>query len=468
VKVVIHWFRRDLRITDNQALRAASTAAEQVAPVYVLSEWKKSHPWTGPNRQAFLCQALEALKANLEHIGGRLIFRQGDQVKTLLALAKEIGAEAIYANAVPDPFGRKMEEALGQACASEGLAFHLYQDLTIHGPDEVLTNAGKMYRVFTPYSRAWSQLDKPDPHGRLKKMQSPAQVKSLDPPTLKTWGLPDAASGILEAGERAARDRMNRFLKGSIYEYGNKRNIPSGETTSRLSQDLRHGLLSIRDLYQRCIEARDQAETSTARKSVGTFINELAWREFYMALLCHYPQVQDQDFNPEYAGVPWDDDDEKFERWKYGQTGFPIVDAAMRQLLESGYMHNRSRMIVAMFLTKDLHLHWRSGESWFMQHLVDGEIASNNGGWQWSAGTGADAAPYFRIQNPWTQSARFDPEGAYIREWLPELRDVDPKRLHQPLEAGESVARNYPAPMVDHKTEREETLRRFKNNKGKS
>jgi len=461
MKVVIHWFRRDLRITDNTALREASSQAEQVVPVYILAEWKKSHGWTGPNRQAFLCGSLEALRGNLEHIGGRLLFRQGDAVEELLKLAREAKAEAIFTNADPDPHGKATEERLKQAAEEEGIAVRIFHDHTLHGPEEVLTNAGRMFRVFTPYSRAWWPLPKAEPHGRLRKMGTPTKLASLDPPTLATWGLSDAA-GIPEPGERAARDRMNAFLKGPIHRYGQDRNIPSGRTTSRLSQDLRHGLLSIRDLYHRCIAAREEAETATARKSVQTFINELAWREFYMGILHHYPNVLDDDFNPDYAEVTWDEPDDRFERWKAGETGFPIVDAAMRELARTGFMHNRPRMIVAMFLTKDLHFHWRLGEQYFMQQLVDGEIGSNNGGWQWSAGTGADAAPYFRIQNPWTQSERFDSKGEYIRQWIPELRDLPDKALHQPPNNGGSLAKGYPAPMLDHKTEREETLRRFK------
>jgi len=231
--------------------------------------------------------------------------------------------------------------------------------------------------------------------------------------------------------------------------------------TSRLSQDLRHGLLSPREAYERAKQASEESDAD-GRNSVWKYIAELIWREFYFQILWHYPEVLEHEFNPKYRGMKWDQDEVKYRAWCEGRTGFPIVDAAMRQLNETGYMHNRSRMIAAMFLTKDLHLDWRMGEKYFMQQLIDGEIASNNGGWQWSAGTGADAAPYFRIQNPWSQTKRYDADGKYIKQWVPELRDVPAKNLLEPPADGKPLAEGYPLPMVDHGTERDETLRRFK------
>jgi len=249
----------------------------------------------------------------------------------------------------------------------------------------------------------------------------------------------------------------------ALHRYADKRNIPGEPGTSRLSQDLRHGLISIRELYQRCEQARTEASSSGARNSIHTFIKELAWREFYMAVLHHFPEVLDYEFNPDYRKLPWGTDERLLEKWQQGETGFPIVDAGMREMMATGFMHNRVRMITAMFLTKDLRIHWRLGESWFMRRLVDGEIASNNGGWQWSAGTGADAAPYFRIQNPWTQTKTYDPEGRYIKRWLPELKGVSAERLCQaPKHKSERLARDYPEPMVDHSEQRQVTLQWFK------
>ena len=453
--MVIHWFRRDLRITDNTALAAAAATGEPVVPVYVRSTWTERHQWTGPHRQEFLCGSLAALDGNLRAIGSRLVVRAGDAVEELGRLAHETGARAIFFNRDPDPFGRAVEKRL----ETLGLELRAFKDHAVHERDEVLTGEGKAFRVFTPYSRAWRKLAKPTTGPRLKALKTPDSVRGEPLPTLADWKLASAGK-IVEPGERAARERLRRFLAGPIASYGATRDLPAAEGTSRLSQDLRYGLLSIREVYARADEAA-RALPAAQRKNAETFLTELIWREFYFQVLWHWPEVLDEDFSPRFRAMRWTGDPRHFARWRDGETGFPIVDAAMRQLRETGFMHNRARMIVAMFLTKDLQLHWRLGESWFMQQLTDGEIASNNGGWQWSAGTGADAAPYFRIQNPWTQTQRYDPEGRYIRTWLPELRDVPPERLMRSPTDGRALAPGYPLPMVDHAGAREKTLAMF-------
>ena len=459
-KTVIHWFRRDLRITDNTALHAASKASESVVPVYILSGWKNNHGWTGSNRQSFLCGSLSALDGNLRAVGSRLVIRQGDAVEELEKLVSETGASAIFYNRDPDPFGRSVEERLAKTAARLGIEIHAFKDIAIHERREVLTGAGETFRVFTPYSKAWEKLTKPPIVERIKKLTSP-NISSLELPTLAFWGLPPAAGGVLESGEKAARDRMREFLDRGLARYGANRDIPSGRHTSRLSQDLRFGLLSIRELHQACLQKADSLDAA-GRGSAMKYIAELVWREFYMQILWNYPEVLDQEFNPKYRGMKWPGTLANFEKWKNGETGFPIVDAAMRELRETGFMHNRTRMIAAMFLTKDLHLDWRLGEQYFMQTLVDGEIASNNGGWQWSAGTGADAAPYFRIQNPWSQTKRFDPDAAYIKKWVPELRDVPAEKLMDAPPPGVRLVKNYPPPVVDHSAARDITLELFK------
>ena len=460
VKTAIHWFRRDLRITDNTALNAVAKASETVVPVYIASNWKKQHRWTGPNRQSFLCGSLSALDGNLRTVGSRLVIRQGDAVEELEKLVAETKAGAIFYNRDPDPFGRAVEEQLAKTAARLGIEVHAFKDVAIHERDEVLTGAGETFRVFTPYSKAWEKLPKPPVGGRLKTLTTP-DVSSLAVPTLSTWELPPAAGGVLEPGEKAARERMREFLEKGLARYGANRDIPSGQHTSRLSQDLRFGLISIRELHQACLQKADSLDAA-GRGSAMKYIAELVWREFYLQILWNYPEVLEHEFNPKYRGMKWPGTMTNFEKWKNGETGFPIVDAAMRELRETGFMHNRTRMIAAMFLTKDLHLDWRLGEQYFMQTLVDGEIASNNGGWQWSAGTGADAAPYFRIQNPWSQTKRFDPEGAYIKKWVPELRDVPAEKLMDAPPPGVRLAKNYPPPVVDHATARDITLDLFK------
>ncbi|MBB5031163.1 cryptochrome/photolyase family protein [Prosthecobacter vanneervenii] len=472
-RTVIHWFRRDLRLTDNTALHHATQAAEQVVPVYILSDWKQRHGWTGPNRQQFLCGNLESLAKNLEALGSRLIIRCGRADAELERLIRETQAQAVYFNRDYDPYGRAMEKRVQELCTRLGIECHSYQDSVLHEPDAVLTGAGLPYRVYTPYSKNWLSLPKTAPHGRPRTLgpAAPATVTSLPLPTLEHWQLPPCTAQIPAPGERAARERLKHFISsGILHRYGQERNLPAGQTTSMLSPDLRYGLLSIREIYQRCQEAlvdeSGKPQPAAAQASIQTYIKELAWREFYMAILWHFPQVFEQEFSPDWVGLPWPGTDADFQRWATGSTGFPIVDAGMRQLLKTGLMHNRLRMITAMFLTKDLHCDWRLGEAFFMQHLVDGENASNNGGWQWSAGTGADAAPYFRIQNPWLQSARFDPEGVYIKQWVPELKDVPAPLLHEPpSRPGLPLAKGYPIPMVDHHTERDRCLAIFAKHK---
>jgi len=461
---VIHWFRRDLRLSDNVALRAAANDAEKVVPVHVASAWKGGHHWTGARRQAFLCGCLSSLAGNVEHAGGRLIFRRGDAVEELEKLIDESEAEAVYLNRDPDPFGRETEKRLKTLCREKGIDFRDFKDVAMHDPDEVLTGSGQPYRVYTPYSRTWFDQDKPGVVDTVRTLHTPEGIRQGELPKVEDWGLSFEGDLLREPGEKAARRRLKRAVEEVIGRYAAKRNDPAADATSHLGADLRWGALSAREVYHRAEKARRESRSDSERKSIRTFQSQLAWREFFMAILHHYPEVLETDFNADWRGLEWDDpgEQDKFERWQEGRTGFPIVDAGMRQLAETGYMHNRVRMITAMFLTKDLHVHWRHGEAHFMRRLLDGEIANNNGGWQWSAGTGADAAPYFRIQNPWTQTERFDPRGEFVKRWVPELADVDPKRLAKPPESGGSVGPDYPEPMVDHRAEREETLARFK------
>jgi len=464
VKTAIHWFRRDLRLTDNTALAACAAAAVEGVPVYILSNWQKSHRWTGPHRQEFLCGSIKVLDESLHSIEGRLIIRQGEAVEELVRLVRETGAGAVYFNRDPDPFGRTVETKLEKEGARHGFEVIGCKDICLHERDEVLTATGGPFRVFTPYSKAWSKLPKVPPAGRLRKLSTPRKVDSGELPTLDAWGL-KACGGIIEPGENAARDRLSNFLSQNLALYGDRRDFPAEEGTSRISQDLRYGLISIREVVARCADKAEDLP-SGQRNNATKFLSELIWREFYMQVLWHFPEVLEQEFQPTFRGMPWPGKETDFERWAAGETGFPLVDAAMRELNATGFMQNRARMITAMFLTKDLHLDWRRGESYFMQQLTDGEISSNNGGWQWSAGTGADAAPYFRIQNPWTQTRRYDPEAKYIKKWVPELRDVPVNLLFAAPAVGR-IAPKYPAPIVDHAAAREKTLEIFARQKAK-
>ena len=458
---VIHWHRRDLRIADNASFLQAGKCGLPVVPVFFLSGWSHAHAWTGPKRQHFLCGCLASLARNLETLGGRLILRESDPVDGLRELIRESHAVAVHFNKDPDPFGKLTEQRVRTMCAELGVECHSHDDTTLHGPDEVMTLSGQPYRVYTPYSRNWLGLPKHAPLGKPRALKTPAKLKSLPLQTVEHWGWQAPSAQIQEPGERAARERLKRAVSGKIQAYAAKRDLPAEDGTSRISQDLRFGLTSIRTIYAEAMKARAAADPA-GRGGIDIFIKELAWREFYFAILHHYPNVLDEEFNADWRGLPWDEPGPLSDLWKTGMTGFPIVDAGMRELLATGFMHNRVRMITAMFLTKDLHIDWKQGESHFMQHLVDGEIASNNGGWQWSAGTGADAAPYFRIQNPWSQTARFDAAGIYIKRWIPELAGVHPSRFMEPPKDGRPIAAGYPLPCVDHKTERERTLAIFK------
>ncbi|MFK7852089.1 MAG: deoxyribodipyrimidine photo-lyase [Akkermansiaceae bacterium] len=461
---VVHWFRRDLRISDNTALHNAAQNGE-VIPVYILSSWKKKHSWTGPNRQHFLCGCLDSLAKNLKTLNGHLVIREGGAVVELKKLVNETNAKAIYYNQDPDPFGKAAEADLQQLCTELGIECHGFLDSTLHGPSEIFTKSDSPYKVFTPYFKNWLSKSKPVPLPKPEQLNTPADIPSMELPSVSHWKLAKPTAEIPEAGERAARKRMDHALSKIIRGYAEKRNLPAEQATSRISQDLRFGLISIRTLFQK-IQAELKDARGGPRDSIETYISELAWREFYFAILHHFPHILDHEFNEDWRDLAWAKPGQNFEKWKSGETGFPIVDAGMRQLLETGFMHNRVRMITAMFLTKDLHIDWKLGESHFMQHLTDGEIASNNGGWQWSAGTGADAAPYFRIQNPWTQTKNYDPKGEYIKRWIPELKHVDPKKFQSPPADGTPLAEGYPIPCIDHKTERDKTLAIFKKHRG--
>jgi len=452
--IILHWFRRDLRLADNPALHAAHReSGGRVLPVFILSGWHGAHRWSGAARQAALCSSLQALATGLETHGSHLVLRRGDAVRELEALLRETGAEALTFNRSPDPAGRALEARVEAMARQLGVRTSGFDEVTALPPHAVLTQAGQPFRVFTPYANAWMRHELPAPlpaPGRFAPV--PAALRSLPLPTPADWGLDASALTLPTFGEPAARHRVDAFFRNAVFHYAQERDIPSLDATSRLSAALRWGTLSARTLVHRSREAITNAPTAPLREGPRKFLGELIWREFYMAILWHFPEVLEREFQPRFRTLRWSSPGQDFQRWKEGTTGFPIVDAGMRQLAATGWMHNRVRMIVAMFLTKDMHLDWRLGEAFFMQHLADGEIASNNGGWQWSAGTGADAAPYFRIQNPWTQSARFDPDAAYIKTWVPELLHTPAAALSRP--PGTRLAPGYPLPMVDHARER--------------
>ncbi len=455
----IWWIRRDIRLADNQALSRAINAAEQVIPLFILDPALLQSEYSSEKRLAFLFAGLRALDEDLRKRGSSLILRSGNPLHVLSELMEELQAAGIYAEKDYSPYARKRDDAVAQS-----LPLHLLPGLTVHAPDAVVKADGTPYTIFTPFSKAWK--DQPV-MGKL--LLAPEHIST--PTGLKSETIPlNSTSVLFPAGEKTAHSLLNRFTADGISSYAEARNRMDLEGTSGLSPYLRFGMLSARQALDAARRAEAQAVNANSRRGAETWLNELIWREFYVAVLLHFPFVRKTAFRANMRNIPWLNTEEDFQEWSAGRTGYPVVDAAMRQMLATGWMHNRARMITASFLTKDLLIDWRRGEKFFMQHLVDGDPAANNGGWQWSAGTGTDAAPYFRVFNPVLQGLKFDPHGAYVRRWVPELESVPDAYIHAPWEMPDEVARKlgfvpgktYLEPIVDHGFARQRVLLAYK------
>lgn len=468
----IWWVRRDLRLSDNQALTAALAAGETVVPTFILDPRLLSAATVGTKRLAFLFAGLAALDADLRARGSRLIVRRGDPAAELARLMAETSAEAIYAEEDFSPYARRRD-----AAAAAALPLRLMPGLTVHPPDLIRKADGGAYTVFTPFSRAWRALPLPT---RADLLSAPARL-APPPADLVSLPLPAAADRpiLFPAGEAEALRRLAVFVNSAgqgvggrpapIARYADDRNRMDLDGTAQISPYLRFGMISARTCAVAALEAA-AAGDAAGRAGAETWLTELIWREFYCAILYHFPNVLREAFRPELRTIPWVNDEAQFAAWRAGRTGYPIVDAAMRQLVQTGWMHNRARMIAASFLVKDLLIDWRWGERFFMQHLLDGDPAANNGGWQWTAGVGTDAAPYFRIFNPTLQAVKFDPAAAYVHRWLPELARLPDRYIHEPWRApadiqraaGCVIGRDYPAPIVEHDAARERVLAAYK------
>jgi deoxyribodipyrimidine photo-lyase len=438
----VMWFRRDLRLADNPALLAAC-AADEVVPLFVVDPvlWRAS----GRTRRVYLLRSLAALDDSL---GGALVVRKGDPVKVVPQVAREVGALTVHHAADYGPYGSRRDEAVREALLADDVETQPLGSPYAVAPGRIRNGSGDPYKVYSAYQRAWAE------HGWRGPVDAPTGVTWAD---LKSHQWPDASlpdgMEIVEAGEKAARAAWSAFRDHRLSDYDDARNIPGGDGASRMSTYLKWG-----EIHPRTILADLAAKRSA---SADTYRKEIAWREFYADVLWHRPDSAREDYNKAFSAMTYDDPGDGFEAWKEGRTGFPVVDAGMRQLAATGYMHNRVRMIVASFLVKDLHVWWRHGARHFMDLLADGDLASNQHGWQWMAGSGTDAAPYFRIFNPTSQGSKFDPDGTYVRRWVPELADVAAKEIHQPQDVD-----GYPAPILDHKEERAESLRRYEKVKG--
>jgi deoxyribodipyrimidine photo-lyase len=457
----IWWIRRDLRLADNQALAAALADGMNLVPLFILDPVFARSRYVGDRRLGFLYANLRALDRALQARGSRLLVRQGPPDAVLARMAQETELRAIHVQGDVSPLGRRREAEVAQA----GLPLQRHSGLMVRDPDQIEKQAGGPYTVYSPYARAWRALPLPTADLLLPAPAALPPLHDLDGDVVPVLPGYDNAAGF-PSGEEAALERLALFAREAVHRYADRRNSLDTKGTSALSPYLRFGLLSPRQAVVAALEARAAAPDKSAQKGADTWLSELIWREFYLQILAHFPHARERNFRPEYDGMPWQNDPEAFSAWRQGETGYPVVDAAMRQLAQTGWMHNRARMIVASLLVKDLLIDWRWGERWFMQQLLDGDPAANNGGWQWTAGTGTDAAPYFRIFNPVTQSRKFDPDGAFIRMWVPELAAVPNQHIHEPwrmsaTEQGQFdcvIGRDYPAPIVDHAVARDRTL----------
>ncbi|MEI7742498.1 MAG: deoxyribodipyrimidine photo-lyase, partial [Chloroflexota bacterium] len=420
-RTVIAWFRRDLRIHDHPALTAAIADADVVIPVFVVDDALLAGRWASANRAWFLRESVVALSASLAERGAGLRILRGRPVDVLPALAREVGAAAVHLTRDATPYGRRRDRTVADRLAADGITVHARRGLFVHEPDEIATADGRPYGVYGAYRRNWEArprravLEAPDRvPGASGELGRPDAVPDLGAPTADRALLPDP-------GENAARERLDRWLDARIEAYADDRNRMDHDGTSRLSADLRFGLLSPLEVLER---------SGGPGEGRRTYASELAWREFYAHVLWHHPRVLVEPYQSAFAALPFRDDPAGLAAWTDGRTGYPVVDAAMRQLRASGFVHNRARMVAASFLAKHLLIDWRSGETVFMRRLVDGDPASNNGGWQWTASTGTDPQPYFRVFNPVLQGRRFDPDGDYVRRWVPELRGIAGGAVH--------------------------------------
>lgn len=463
---VIHWFRRDLRLADNLALAAAARSGAPVIPVFIFDPAILRGRYFSLPRLVWLAKALASLDARLGLQGARLLIRHGSPHRVLTELAGQTGAAAVYLNRDYTPYALRRDENIQRAL---NIPVYAFDDGLLHPPGDVLKPDQTPYTVFTPFKKQWLALEKTPSVGEPHGCFMPAGGLSVQfgcVPTLAALGFGGDFKAP-EASESAASSRLEDFLAQRIGSYSAGRDRlasdPGDDTRggwSFMSPYLRFGLVSPRQVYWAAREAYREAGTPESRRSVEQYISELIWREFYAHILYHYPHALDGSFRPEYDALKWRNAPDDLQAWMEGRTGYPVVDAAMRQLKTMGWIPNRARMIVASFLSKDLLINWQEGERFFMQRLIDGDPAQNNGGWQWTAGTGTDAQPYFRIFNPVSQSQKFDPDGDYLRRWLPELRDVPPPFIHAPWTM-DSPPRDYPPPIVDHAFARERALAAF-------
>ncbi len=466
------WFSRDLRLADNPALAAAIVRGRPILPVFILDDEEAGERAPGGASRWWLHGSLEALRADLKARGSNLILRRGSAQAVLAELIAETGADAVYWNRRYEPWAIARTEPLKAALTARGIEARSFNAALLREPWTIKTQTGGPYRVFTPFWRALRAIgaEAPGLHAPERIIAPEAWPQS---DRLEDWALqpssPDWASGFREQwtpGEAGAQARLAAFAAEQVFDYTGKRNLPGIDGTSRLSPHLHFGEIGPRQVWA-AVTAEAMVQTGDpSPEGVDVFLSEIAWREFSYHLLFHNPTLPSQALHPEFEAMPWSHGRKALRAWQQGRTGYPIVDAGMRELWTTGWMHNRVRMITASFLIKHLMIDWRVGEAWFWDTLVDADLASNSASWQWVAGCGADAAPYFRIFNPVLQGEKFDSDGAYVRRWVPEIAGLPNKLLHAPWTAkphelraaGVELGRTYPRPMVDHAAARQRAL----------
>jgi len=436
VKTALILFNRDLRLHDNPAL-AAAARAERTLPLFVFDQKLLSSRFAAPNRVAFLREALRDLDEALRRAGGRLFLRRGDPVEQALAVARECGATELHVSADHSAYATARERRLAAACERERIAFRAHPGVTIVQPGAVTPSGGDHFRVFTPYHRAWSEVPLRERAPAPRKLAVPRRLRAGRLPALEKLAGGSPSPGRARGGESEGRRLMRAFLRDGIGEYGQRHDDLAGDGTSRLSAHLRFG----------CISPLELARAAREREGGEPFVRQLCWRDFHHQVLAAVPSLPHRDYRPRRDR--WSRSRRALEAWREGRTGYPLVDAAMHQLAAEGFMHNRARMTVASFLCKDLYVDWRQGARHFWDLLSDGEIANNAGNWQWVAGTGNDTRPN-RVLSPVRQAERFDPDGEYVRRYLPELESVQGKAIFRPWLMDSFERLDYPPPIVDH------------------
>ncbi|HHP7232895.1 MAG TPA: FAD-binding domain-containing protein [Xenococcaceae cyanobacterium] len=470
---ILFWHRRDLRLTDNVGLAAAREQTPQVVGIFCLDSEILQRDDVAPARVKYLIGCLEELQQSYRESGSQLLIVQGKPSQIIPALAETLQVKAVYWNLDIEPYAKKRDSAVKEALQEIGIAVENFWDQLLHHPGKVLTQSDAPYKVYTPFWRNWSNQEKADPAATISDLEGldsaalelAKTAGVIDLPTAKDLGFTWESSLLLEPGTTAAQERLAEFCDRAIVEYDEQRDYPWVDGTSRLSAAIKFGAIGIRTIWQATVEVLENCRSDEARNNIITWQKELAWREFYQHCLYFFPELAQGAYREEFKEFPWDNNEDYFQAWCEGKTGYPIVDAAMQQLNEIGWMHNRCRMIVASFLTKDLIIDWRWGEKYFMQKLYDGDLAANNGGWQWSASSGMDPKP-LRIFNPASQAKKFDPEAEYIRQWLPDLSSLDTEQLVTgKIPELDRHSYNYPQPIVDHKVQQRKFKELYKNSK---